>query len=107
MAAARRAGVALIVAAVLPMPPATAQPAEPEADRQTWSVTPASASGPDGRARFDYVVEPGMRYDDHLAVRNLGEGDITLDLYAGDAVNTGTGGFDLLARDEPSTVVGN
>jgi hypothetical protein len=96
----------LAVAALLPVSPAVAQPAE-GGDRQTWSVAPASATGPDGRTRFDYVVEPGMRYDDHLAVRNLGEGDITLDLYAGDAVNTGTGGFDLLARDEPSTVVGN
>ncbi|MDU0293626.1 WxL protein peptidoglycan domain-containing protein [Saccharothrix longispora] len=107
LAAVRGAGTALVVAAVLPVPPAVAQPAEPGTDRQTWSVAPASTSGPDGRAGFDYVVEPGMRYDDHLAVRNLGEGDITLDLYAGDAVNTGTGGFDLLARDEASTVVGD
>ncbi|MGM1065702.1 WxL protein peptidoglycan domain-containing protein, partial [Saccharothrix sp. Mg75] len=107
LAAARRAGATLIVAALLPMPHAVAQPVAGDADRQTWSVAPASASGPDGRARFDYVVEPGMRYDDHLAVRNLGEGEITLDLYAGDAVNTGTGGFDLLARDEASAVVGD
>ncbi|WP_367127582.1 DUF916 domain-containing protein [Saccharothrix sp. HUAS TT1] len=107
LAAARRVGAVLAVAALLPAQPAVAQPAEPGTDRQTWSVTPASAAGPDGRARFDYVVEPGMRYDDHLAVRNLGEGELTLDLYAGDAVNTGTGGFDLLARDETSAVVGN
>lgn len=105
-ATARRAGVVLAVAALLPVSPAAAQPAAGD-DRQTWSVGPASATGPDGRARFDYVVEPGMRYDDHLAVRNLGEGDIRLDLYAGDAVNTDTGGFDLLARDEASTVVGD
>ncbi|MFT7837874.1 DUF916 domain-containing protein [Saccharothrix sp. BKS2] len=98
-----RAASFAAVAALLPVLPAAAQPA----DRQTWSVAPASASGPDGRARFDHVVEPGMRYDDHLAVRNLGERDLTLDLYAGDAVNTGTGGFDLLARDEASAVVGD
>ncbi|CAM3732773.1 WxL protein peptidoglycan domain-containing protein [Kibdelosporangium persicum] len=96
-----------VVGAVLLPVPAAAQPAGGGAERQTWSVTPASATGPDGRVRFDYVVEPGMRYDDHLAVRNLGERELTLDLYASDAVNTGTGGFDVLARDEPSTVVGD
>ncbi|GAA1294704.1 WxL protein peptidoglycan domain-containing protein [Saccharothrix xinjiangensis] len=103
---ARLFWAALVAVTLLPVPQAAAQPADDDA-RQTWSVAPASASGPDGRTRFDYVVEPGMRYDDHLAVRNLGEAELTLDLYAGDAVNTGTGGFDLLARDEASTVVGN
>ncbi|ATE55911.1 WxL protein peptidoglycan domain-containing protein [Actinosynnema pretiosum] len=99
--------VALLTAALIPAP-AHAQPApEPEpAGRQTWSVSPAGAGGPDGRPGFEYVVEPGMRYDDHLAVRNLGDAELTVDLYAGDAVNTDTGGFDLLARDEPSSSVG-
>ncbi|MBP2337254.1 hypothetical protein JOF41_003432 [Saccharothrix coeruleofusca] len=104
--AVRLIGTALVVTSLLPVPRASAQPADGDTGRQTWSVAPASAAGPDGRARFDYVVEPGMRYDDHLAVRNLGETELALDLYAGDAVNTGTGGFDLLARDEPSTVIG-
>ncbi|WP_156753559.1 WxL protein peptidoglycan domain-containing protein [Actinokineospora pegani] len=93
------------VLALLPATPAAAQPA-PEPDRLTWSLAPSGADGPDGRARFDYVVEPGMRYDDHVAVRNLGEGELTVDLYAADAVNSETGGFDLLARDERSPSLG-
>ncbi|GAA2687295.1 MULTISPECIES: WxL protein peptidoglycan domain-containing protein [Actinosynnema] len=101
--------VVALLAALIPAP-AHAQPVPPpepgSAERQTWSVAPASATGPDGRPGFEYVVEPGMRYDDHLAVRNLGDAELTVDLYAGDAVNTDTGGFDLLARDEPSTSVG-
>lgn len=103
----RRPLAALIVAlGLVSTTPAAAQPAT-ENDRLTWSVAPADANGPNGRARFDYVVEPGMRYDDHIAVRNLGEGELTVDLYAADAVNTATGGFDLLARDEASPSVGS
>ncbi|EWC59401.1 hypothetical protein UO65_5347 [Actinokineospora spheciospongiae] len=93
---------ALVAAlALAPAAPAAAQP-----ERLTWSVTPARAEGPDARPRFEYTVEPGMRYDDHLAVRNLGGGELTVDLYAADAVNTDSGGFDLLARDEHSPTLG-
>ncbi|GGM90147.1 hypothetical protein GCM10011609_28810 [Lentzea pudingi] len=95
----------IVVLGLLSATPATAQPA-PNDGRLTWSVSPADAGGPNGRAQFDYVVEPGMRYDDHIAVRNLGESELAVDLYAADAVNTATGGFDLLARDEPSPSVG-
>ncbi|SER34256.1 protein of unknown function [Lentzea xinjiangensis] len=102
----RRPLAILIVAlALVSATPAAAQPAR-EDGRLTWSVAPADAGGPNGRTQFDYVVEPGMRYDDHIAVRNLSEGELTVDLYAADAVNTATGGFDLLARDEPSPSVG-
>ncbi|WP_434444330.1 WxL protein peptidoglycan domain-containing protein [Lentzea sp. E54] len=103
----RRPLAALIVVLGLVSPtPATAQPVQDDA-RLTWSVAPADATGPNGRARFEYVVEPGMRYDDHIAVRNLGESELNVDLYAADAVNTSTGGFDLLARDEPSPSMGS
>ncbi|WP_329792113.1 DUF916 domain-containing protein [Lentzea sp. DG1S-22] len=95
----------VVVLGLVSAPPATAQPAQNDG-RLTWSVSPADAGGPNGRAQFDYVVEPGMRYDDHIAIRNLGESELAVDLYAADAVNTATGGFDLLARDEPSPSVG-
>lgn len=73
---------------------------------QTWALVPASADGPDGRGRFDYTIEPGDRYEDFVAVRNLGEEPLTVDVYAQDASQTVDSDFELLPPDETSTRIG-
>ena len=60
------AGIAIAVAVALT--PATVF-ADAGTGPQTWAVSPAGADGPDGRASFDYVVEPDDVYADHVAVR--------------------------------------
>ncbi|KGM08499.1 hypothetical protein N869_01730 [Cellulomonas bogoriensis 69B4 = DSM 16987] len=87
-------------------PEATVEDAQPEPAPSTWSVAPASAEGPDGRPRFEYVVEPGHRYDDHVAVRNVGTEPLQLEVYAADAASGEIDAFTVLAADEPSREVG-
>lgn len=74
--------------------------------RLTWSVSPADADGPDGRARLEYLVEPGSEQRDQVVVRNLGAEPITVELTALDARQTADNAFELLAPDELSTRVG-
>ncbi|WP_054679271.1 WxL protein peptidoglycan domain-containing protein [Microbacterium sp. No. 7] len=73
---------------------------------QTWSVAPARADGPDGRASFDYIVEPGNVYEDHVVVRNLGERPLTVTLYAQDAVQTTENAFEVLTPDDEAAHIG-
>ena len=77
-----------------------------ETDRLTWSVSPADASGPDGRSRLEYLVEPGTEQRDQVVVRNLGSEPITVELAALDARQTADNAFELLAPDEISSRVG-
>ncbi|MER7798424.1 DUF916 domain-containing protein [Microbacterium sp. NPDC096154] len=79
--------------------------AEPEGP-EAWAVAPANAEGPDGRSSFDYVVEAGDTYEDHVAVRNFGEEPITVELYAQDAVQTVENAFEVLTPDERGRRVG-
>ena len=48
----------------------------------TWAVVPADETGPDGRGRIDLVVEPGDVYLEHVAIRNLSEQPLVLELAA-------------------------
>jgi hypothetical protein len=104
----RAAAIAMVIpiaAAILTPPaPATAQD-DPAAI--TWGVVPATADGPDGRAVFDYKLDPGAELVDHVAVSNHSTEQITVALYASDAFTTADGGFDLLPAAEPPTDVGS
>ena len=84
----------------------SALPAQADDSRLTWSVAPASADGPDGRAQLEYLAEPGSRQRDHVVVRNLGAKPITVELAALDAQQTRENPFELLAPDELSSRVG-
>lgn len=66
----------------------------------TWSIQPASADGADSRPHFVYDnVEPGATISDFVLIRNLSDEELTLAVYASDALNTTRGGFDLLPAD--------
>lgn len=85
---------------------AAAAPAVPT----TFAVQPTGASGGPGgsdpRPYFSYSVTPGATVVDHAAVHNYGTRPLTLTLYAGDAFNTGDGGFDLETVGHTATGVG-
>jgi hypothetical protein len=55
----------------------------------SWSVTPASATGPDSRVAFTYAnVKPGSTISDHVAVTNRSHQIVSFTLYATDATGT-------------------
>ncbi|MFE3200632.1 WxL protein peptidoglycan domain-containing protein [Embleya sp. NPDC059237] len=87
---------------------ATAAPAPADAvpPPATWSVQPSTEHGPDDRPAFRYALAPGARQVDYVAVTNVGDEPLTVDLYAQDAFTTASGGFDLLAAGRPAADVG-
>ncbi|MFF2370934.1 hypothetical protein [Agromyces sp. NPDC058110] len=72
----------------------------------SWSVTPADASGPDGRSWIEQSLDPGQTREEHLAVRNLGSSEVTFALSAADGYLTETGRFNMLPASTPSTSAG-
>lgn len=82
-------------------------PDDDQAGPSTWALVPASAEGPDGRGRFEIVVEPGQVYEDLLAVRNLGERELTVELHAQDAIPTSESAFEVLTPDDVASRVGS
>ncbi|WP_232333661.1 DUF916 domain-containing protein [Agromyces laixinhei] len=103
LALALMCGLAL---AVMTSSPARAaeDPAEPPAVR--WSVTPADASGPDGRTLVEHSLDPGERIEEHFAVRNVSDESVTFSLTAADGFYTRTGRFDILPADQKSVAAG-
>lgn len=86
---------------------ATAGPAAAEeAAPVSWSVTPADASGPDGRFSVEHEIDPGASVDDFLAVRNLGAEEVTFALSAADGFYNDNGRFDMLPSDQQSVDAG-
>ncbi|MDG4764964.1 DUF916 domain-containing protein [Solwaraspora sp. WMMD406] len=104
--------VALLLAPLLALTPApvaaapgplSAQASTVPADEFRWSVQPSSPSGPNGRSEFEYELAPGERISDWLAISNLTDGPLTVDVYATDAFTAPDGGFALLpAADAPT-----
>ena len=72
----------------------------------TWSVSPADADGPDGRAWVELELDPGETATEHLAVRNLSAEEITFGLTAADGYFTDAGRFNMLPSDQESTDAG-
>lgn len=67
----------------------------------TWSILPATASGPDkARTVFNYgTVKPGSTILDHVEIVNVGKGSAAFSIYGTDA--TGTGQNDALLLLSP------
>jgi hypothetical protein len=98
----------LTAAVLLAADGAAAQEAtEAEPAAVTWGVNPSSQDGPDGRAAFDYALDPGDTLIDFVGVSNFGTEPITVQLYASDAYTTETGAFDLLPSSEAPVDVGS
>ena len=88
------------------VPSPTPPVAEPGGGRVTFGVQPAAGGQPDARPYFYYVVTPGSRLEDFVAVRNYSLSPLSLDVYATDALNTATGGFGLLTGAQKPVDVG-
>jgi hypothetical protein len=96
---ATAAGLAAAIAAAAP---AAAEEAAPV----SWSVTPADASGPDGRVTVEHSLDAGAGLEDHFAVRNLGAETVTFRLAAADGFYNRNGRFDMLPSDQESVDAG-
>ena len=73
-AAALAAGTLAVAALALGGADAAAADEEPTV---TWSVSPADAAGPDGRAWVELEIDPGEGATEHQAVRQVSAEEIT------------------------------
>ncbi|NEM90804.1 WxL protein peptidoglycan domain-containing protein [Galbitalea soli] len=74
----------------------------------TWSVSPSTAKGPDGRESFAYSVKPGVQINDFVSVTNQSKQTATFTIYATDGINDfDTGAFSLLPSRTPPTDAGS
>lgn len=97
------AGLIVAAAAIAAAPPVLA---DDTAGSVTWSVTPASAEGADGRRVMQVEIDPGQRVTEHLAVKNFSESEATFALDAADGYYTETGRFTMLPADRTSVDAG-
>jgi hypothetical protein len=72
----------------------------------TWSVSPSSEAGPDGRRFVELDVDPGTSATEYAAVRNFSETPVTFSLTAADGYYTDTGRFNMLPASETSVDAG-
>lgn len=100
----------VVVAGVAVPASAAAVGAPPTADApttaQTWSVQPATDDGADGRASWDFELEPGASVDDIAQVNNFGDQPLTFRVYSHDAINAPEGAFTLQPADVAPAAVG-
>lgn len=79
-----------------------------EADSELmWSVRPTPKDDADTRPNFQYEMEAGSTVRDSFRIRNHGDEELNLAVYASDAVVTESGSLDLLPESEAPTDVGN
>jgi hypothetical protein len=91
-----------------PSAPAANSGGAAPASTLTWSIQPSSATKPDSRDSFTYQdFDPGTTHPDNVAIENFSATAQTFEVYASDAFNTATGGFDLLPGATKPTDVGS
>ncbi|MEU8012205.1 hypothetical protein [Micromonospora parva] len=98
----RRALAVLTVAFLAVAATPVAAAAEPDPKALTWTVQPATASGPDQRRWITASLDPGQAVTEHLAVRNFSRTAVTFALKAADGYLTDKGRFNMLSSDRPS-----
>lgn len=100
--------VALIVAVLAALAVFVGPPAPARADDTIGiSARPATADGAtDGRTRFSYKTEPGLRIDDHFLVANTGTVAQNYTVIGTDAYNDDEGDYALLATSEQPVSIG-
>ena len=73
----------------------------------TWGIQPSTAKGPTGKPAFVYNhVTPGTRLRSYVGITNYSKFPVTFAVYPADAVNTTTGGFDVVRQGQKSVGVG-
>ncbi|MBM7493465.1 hypothetical protein JOD64_004687 [Micromonospora luteifusca] len=92
--------LAVVTFTVAAAPAAAA--AEPDPKALTWTVQPATASGPDQRRWVNASLDPGEVVTEHLAVRNFSRTAVAFSLKAADGYLTDKGRFNMLSSDRPS-----
>jgi Bacterial protein of unknown function (DUF916) len=68
----------------------------------SWALAPAGSNDTDGannRPNLSYDGQPGEVIQDAVTLFNLGNEQLTFDVYSTDAFNNASGAFDLLAGD--------
>ncbi|HEY1105816.1 MAG TPA: hypothetical protein VGE78_06680 [Agromyces sp.] len=97
------AAVAAVIAVGVGGVLATSGPAAAEESAPvSWSVSPADASGPDGRFSVEHEIDAGASVDDFFAVRNVGGEEVTFALSAADGFYNDNGRFDMLPSGQES-----
>jgi hypothetical protein len=87
-------------------PPPTAS--APGPGNISWSIQPSSQNGHPGKAAFVYYnVAPGSVIHDYVGVTNYSTKPVTFAVFAADAINTATGGYDALAQTQKSIGIGS
>ncbi|MFE5407454.1 hypothetical protein [Microbacterium sp. NPDC056569] len=94
-----RAVVATVAAALLAASAAPAH-ADETAPETTWSLTPATAEGPDSRVSLRHVIGAGQSVDDFVTLTNFSPHPARFDVYASDGLVSASGDFDLLPPGE-------
>lgn len=102
-----RLAAALLTLGLLaaPGPAAAATPVaadETTSDGVVWSLQPADEAGPDGRVSVRLELAPGDQAQDHLALTNYSDHEVTFALDAGDGV-IDDGEFDVSSNDTTPT----
>ena len=77
--------------------------------RNEWALTPTgdNPAEPGSRPNLSYELAPGATVHDSVTVWNYSDQQLAFRIYARDAFNTPSGGFDLLRRDQDSTDAGS
>jgi hypothetical protein len=96
----------VILASVLLVAPGDLAIADDSAGDVTWSVRPANASGPDGRAWVELTLDPGEHVTEHLVIVNHSRQRVEFALSAADGYFTDTGRFNMLPSDRESEDAG-
>ena len=75
----------------------------------SWAMAPAgtSAAEPGSRPNFSYELAPGATLSDTVSLYNYGNTQLTFRIYATDAFNDKSGGFELLTGEKQPSDVGS
>ena len=74
-----------------------------------WALTPTgdNPAEPGSRPNLSYELAPGATMHDSVTVWNYSDQQLAFRIYARDAFNTPSGGYDILRRDQQSTDAGS
>lgn len=86
--------------------PSAANAQNEQSSTVTWSVSPGTSTGADGRSWVEHELDPGDVVVEHAVIRNLGDADVEFVLTAADGYFTDKGRFNMLPADRESVDAG-